>query len=833
MKHNPLFTLFAAALLAAIASAQVTINVPTDQPTITAAIAAANPAGGDTIQVTGGPYVENPTVDRRVDIIGLGMTPPQIQGTLTIAASGVDAMTPLLIQNLEITGAGDGIQVSSMQSFLKFQDVLCNNNTSSGARFNPASGNPITDVEFVGCQFNSNTHGFIGSSTAHLERFSFTNCEFRLNLIGCAVSGTNNVNDAMTIDWTFTNCLFEGNNMDDSVNSGGGLWLRTAGPSVGSVITNVLVDGCTFRDNGSSNVFNQFGISIVQRENTLITGIVIQNCLFEDTPSLGTQIVGVHVESDPELMPPPIAPVVVSNNTFRDLQIGINAPSPFVILSTTPGVPNDNSFENVTSPIISPAGGLFVGGIALADDDGDSDLDIFTSITFDNMGMPTDAISVLTNDGNGVFGGLPNLIPLAVGSQPSVLVDGKTLGGFQVAALCPGSHELCFVQAGSHAVSTTALPMALAGPSSLAAGNLDGDMNGVDDFVVGFAGDTLGNFPGVGLVINGTASVLDATPGQVQGVTTGDFDGDGNVDIAATLDGPDELRVYLGTGGGAFAPPILIPLGLPPVDIDAFDMGGDGDLDLLVTFLNVLGNTDLVVFDNTGMGNFMAGNTVTTAGSTLIVRGVDFSDDSIPGFIPDSDAFTVGLSNVAYRHVDYDPMTDTFGALVPTPLFNAITGTDVGDLNGDGTPDVVFSSLGLAIVALGTTPSLAQQYGTSCPGIAGPLTLSGVGVPSIGTPSYQIDLTGAAPFAGGFLLASTELGVLNLGAPGCDLLVGQPFDFFQFFTGPLGSQSFNFPLLPPSLLGIDLYMQAVVFDGGATTLPGVSLSNGLRLKFGE
>jgi len=188
---------------------------------------------------------------------------------------------------------------------------------------------------------------------------------------------------------------------------------------------------------------------------------------------------------------------------------------------------------------------------------------------------------------------------------------------------------------------------------------------------------------------------------------------------------------------------------------------------------------------------------------------------------------------VAYRHVNYNPVTDLFAPTVINPLFNPITGTDVGDLNGDGTPDVVFSSLGLAIVALGTTPSLAQPYGTSCPGSIGALSLAGMGVPSIGTPSYQIDLTGAAPFAGGFLLASTELGVLNLGAPGCDLLVGQPFDFFQFYTGPLGSQSFNFPLLPPSLLGIDLYMQAVVFDGGATTLPGVSLSNGLRLQFGE
>ncbi len=822
MNKTSLIAILAATLLAASASAQVTINVPADQPTITAAIAAANPAGGDTIQVTGGPYAENPVVDRRVDIIGVGMMPPQIQGTLTVAASGLSAAMPLLIQNLELTGAGNGLQVSSMQSFLRFQDLRCNNNASAGARFNPASGNPITDVEFVDCQFDGNVTGFIGSSTAHLERFTFTNCEFRLNLIGCAVSGTNNVNDAMTIDWTFTNCLFEGNNMDDSVNSGGGLWLRTAGPGVGSVITNVLIDGCTFRDNGSSNVFNQFGVSVVQRPMTLITGIVIQNCLFEDTPALGTQTQGVHVEPQPAT--DPIAPVMVLNNTFRDLQVGVNAIPQWASLS-------GNTFDNVTSPIVSPAGGLFVGGIALADDDGDLDLDIFTSITFDNMGLPTDAISVLVNDGDGVFAGLPSLIPLAPGSQPGVLATGRTLGGFQVAALCPGSHELCFVEAGSHVVSTVGLPMALQGPSSLVANDLDGD--GIDDFVVGFAGDTLGNFPGVGLVIGGTASVLDATMGQVQGVTTGDFDGDGNVDIAATVNSPDEIRIYLGLGGGAFGPPMPLPLGLPPVGIDAFDMGGDGDLDLLVTFLNGVGNTDLVVFDNGGAGTFTAGNTVTTPGSTLIVRGVDFSDDSVPGFIPDSDAFTVGLSNVAYRHVDYDPVTDTFGALVANPLFNAVTGTDVGDLNGDGTPDVVFSSGGLAVVALGTTPSLAQQYGTSCPGSAGPLTLSGAGVPSIGTPSYQIDLTGAAPFAGGFLLASIELETLNLGAPGCDLLVGQPFDFFQFFTGPLGSQSFNFPLLPPSLLGVDLFLQAVVFDGGATTLPGVSLSNGLRLQFGE
>ena len=110
-----LFMTLGALALAAVASAAI-IKVPADQPTIQDAVNAANPAGGDTIQVDPGTYAETVTIDRQVILEGAGSGSTTIDATgftygilLQTGGTATDRMT---IRDLRITGARlDGVRV--------------------------------------------------------------------------------------------------------------------------------------------------------------------------------------------------------------------------------------------------------------------------------------------------------------------------------------------------------------------------------------------------------------------------------------------------------------------------------------------------------------------------------------------------------------------------------------------------------------------------------------------------------------------------------------------------------------------------------------------------
>lgn len=157
--------------------------------------------------------------------------------------------------------------------------------------------------------------------------------------------------------------------------------------------------------------------------------------------------------------------------------------------------------------------------LALADLDGDSDLDLVVGLTNDsNMGEPN--VEVFLNDGAGT---------LLAGDMPVVTGAGQT--------------------------------------DSVAIGDLDGD--GILDLALGDSSiHTVSVLLGAGDGTFDAAVTYSRGGGANVSVGLSDLDGDGDLDIAATNQGDDTVSILWNVGAGRSATP------LQPGDID-----GDGDVD--------------------------------------------------------------------------------------------------------------------------------------------------------------------------------------------------------------------------------------------------------------
>ncbi len=163
------------------------------------------------------------------------------------------------------------------------------------------------------------------------------------------------------------------------------------------------------------------------------------------------------------------------------------------------------------------------------------------------------------------------------------------------------------------------------GPSDITQADLDGDGR-LDLISVGggsielFFGDGGGGFTHNVISINGAG----------EGVVIGDFNGDGNADIAASRRGLSDVAVLINDGSGAFSQ-AFFGVGAGPSDIAQLDIDGDGDVDLIVVNENA---SALTVLWNDGTGQFNTSESIPSGGSSP--RGIDSADldgDGHPDFV--------------------------------------------------------------------------------------------------------------------------------------------------------------------------------------------------------
>lgn len=431
-------------------------------------------------------------------------------------------------------------------------------------------------------------------------------------------------------------------------------------------------------------------------------------------------------------------------------------------------------------------GGVFSGAIALhspdpfffrssesvrsIDYDLDGDLDLVADLTkyHPSLGESTN-LEVYKNAGNATF--------TNAASYPFIF---SSLAGLAVADLEGDGDDDIFYGAWADSVFVLesthgALPLFPAllteevfAPVQILPTDLDGD--GDSDLVVtSWQGNSVTWFENPGRLPFGPEQVISSAANGAGAVSAGDLDGDADIDVIAggSSSGVPHLRWYENQGGGSFvAHPITIGSTYPN-SVEAADLDGDGDLDLLLGEFH-----GVSWYANDGQGQF--GPRQPIGDPTLHVRAAhaaDIDGDSVPDVL-------AGASPSFDAHIAWFP------SLLTEPWTNLLSGL-AGLL---GTPSLV----GAGTLEIGSSGSLVLS--AAKPSAFGMLFTSLASTP--------------APFKGGTLVPVPVL--LS----------------FPVATNPAGQLPLAWNGWPSGLSGASLYLQYAIVDAAAPA--GVSLSNALR-----
>jgi hypothetical protein len=300
--------------------------------------------------------------------------------------------------------------------------------------------------------------------------------------------------------------------------------------------------------------------------------------------------------------------------------VNINSSTVSVYRNTsTSGTLSSGSFATN----IDFATGDYPYSVAIGDLDGDGKLDLAIA----NNGSNT--ISVFRNtstSGTITSGSFATKVDFTTGTTPYFVAIGDIDGD--------GKLDLAVANANSNTVSVlrnTATSGTIAsgsfetevnfetgtGPLNVSIADIDGDGK-LDLVVMNYNVSTvsvLRNTTTSGKLSSGSfATKVDFAPGfYPSGLTIGDIDGDGKLDLALTNSGSNTISVFRNTAtsgtiaSGSFATKVDFATGFNPTSIAIGDIDGDGKLDLVVGILN-----NVSVYKNTASSGTIASGSLAT-----------------------------------------------------------------------------------------------------------------------------------------------------------------------------------------------------------------------------
>jgi hypothetical protein len=349
----------------------------------------------------------------------------------------------------------------------------------------------------------------------------------------------------------------------------------------------------------------------------------------------------------------------------------------------------------------------------------------------------TENVSVLVNKGAGVFA---THVDYLVGSGPYAIATGdfNADGKADLAVANQGGDSVTVMlnRGGASFDARTDYPTAVS-PASIAFGDIDGD--GLLDLVAVNSTDANNSSNTVSVLRNsGNGSFAVAknypTGKRPTSVALGDLNGDGRLDLATANLTDHGVSVLLNMGSGTFAPHVDYPVGSAAFTVVASDLDGDGKVDLAVSCV-----AGLALLVNKGAGTFpnkvdLATNQSGTQGTITDLAVGDLDGDGRPDLARLEMVAIFGgeLPAVVTLH---NKGGGAFGEPQITYTNGRSSSVVIGDLRGSGRNGVVVGNLSGSVTAGGVDyPTIGTPFGLAVGDVNGdgrPDILVGTNRPAI------------------------------------------------------------------------------------------------------